>query len=84
EDRETISRELAARRSFRFIGKVLGRHHSVIAREVARNGGRLAYRAVKAGKRARVMRGRPKSRKLERPGRLRDCVVEGLGNRWSP
>ncbi|WP_352231672.1 helix-turn-helix domain-containing protein, partial [Actinokineospora sp. NBRC 105648] len=31
EDRETISRELAARRSFRFIGKVLGRHHSVIA-----------------------------------------------------
>ncbi|WP_281261649.1 IS30 family transposase [Actinokineospora auranticolor] len=71
EDRETISRELRARRSFRFIGRVLGRHHSVVAREVALNGGRLAYRAVRAGRRAASARARPKVRKMERSGRAR-------------
>ncbi|WP_425393541.1 helix-turn-helix domain-containing protein [Actinokineospora enzanensis] len=35
EKRETISRELCTGRSFRCIGRLLGRHHSVIAREVA-------------------------------------------------
>ncbi|WP_146107878.1 helix-turn-helix domain-containing protein [Actinokineospora auranticolor] len=59
EERETISRELRARRSFRFIGRALVRRHSVIAREVARTGGWLAYRAVKSGKRAAAMRARP-------------------------
>ncbi|WP_425426246.1 helix-turn-helix domain-containing protein, partial [Actinokineospora terrae] len=78
DERETISRELRAGRSFRFIGRVLGRHHSVVAREVARNGGRVAYRVWVARKRARVMRARPKPRKLERAGRLRDYVVAGL------
>ncbi|WP_374065125.1 IS30 family transposase [Actinokineospora auranticolor] len=84
EERETISRELRARRSFRFIGRVLGRHHLVVAREVARDGGRLAYRALKSGKRAAVMRKRPKPRKLEQSGRLRDYVMAGLDRRWSP
>ncbi|WP_342663438.1 helix-turn-helix domain-containing protein, partial [Actinokineospora enzanensis] len=46
EERETISRELRAGRSLRCIGRLLGRHHSVIAREVARNGGREGYRAA--------------------------------------
>ncbi|WP_219824015.1 helix-turn-helix domain-containing protein, partial [Actinokineospora auranticolor] len=78
EERETILRELRARRSFRFIGRVLGRHHSVVAREVARNGGRLAYRALKSCTRAAVMRKRPKPRKLEQSGRLRDYVMAGL------
>ncbi|WP_181043928.1 helix-turn-helix domain-containing protein [Actinokineospora auranticolor] len=84
EERETISRELWVGRSFRFIGRVLGRHHSVVAREVARNGGRLAYRALRSGKRAAAMRKRPKPRKLEQFGRLLGCVMADLDRRWSP
>ncbi|XGP77111.1 IS30 family transposase [Actinokineospora auranticolor] len=56
----------------------------MVAREVARNGGRLAYRALKSCTRAAVMRKRPKPRKLEQSGRLRDYVMAGLDRRWSP
>ncbi|WP_425426333.1 helix-turn-helix domain-containing protein, partial [Actinokineospora terrae] len=64
-DREVISRELRAGRSFRSVALMLGRHHSVIAREVARNGGRDGYRAMAADRRARKKLARPKPRKLE-------------------
>ncbi|WP_372504303.1 helix-turn-helix domain-containing protein, partial [Actinokineospora diospyrosa] len=63
-DRETISRELRSGRSFRSIALMLGRHHSVVAREVARNGGRDGYRAVAADRRAGEKLARPKPRKL--------------------
>ncbi|WP_261561665.1 helix-turn-helix domain-containing protein, partial [Frankia tisae] len=46
EEREVISRELGKNRSARFIAKALGRHHSVISREIERNGGENVYRAV--------------------------------------
>ncbi|MBV9161394.1 MAG: helix-turn-helix domain-containing protein [Pseudonocardiales bacterium] len=39
EERETISRELRRDNSARGIAKLLGRHHSTIARQVDRNGG---------------------------------------------
>jgi len=45
EDRESISRGLAAELSHRAIGKQLGRSQWVISREVARNGGNTCYRA---------------------------------------
>jgi IS30 family transposase len=84
EEREIISRELSQHRSIRFIGKVLGRHHSTIAREIERNGGAREYRAVEAQRRADGNRGRPKGRKLESSARLHDAVNEGLQERWSP
>ncbi|MGH3777943.1 MAG: helix-turn-helix domain-containing protein [Pseudonocardiaceae bacterium] len=34
EERETISRELAANRSCRWIGRLLNRDHSVVSREI--------------------------------------------------
>jgi IS30 family transposase len=39
EEREVISRELRREQSARPIGKLLGRHHSIISREIGRNGG---------------------------------------------
>lgn len=75
---------MARNDSFRAVGRVLGRHHSVIAREVGRNGGRELYGARAAGGRAGVMRARPKQRKLERDRRLHDAVAEGLAAEWSP
>jgi len=84
EEREVISRELGRDRSARFIGAVLGRHHSVVSREIDRNGGRDSYRAVDAQRRCEAMRARPKERKLEASSRLHDAVNDGLGQNWSP
>jgi len=84
EDRETISRELSRTHSARAIGKVLGRHHSTIAREIERNGGPDVYRAVEAQRRCDENRRRPKARKLEVLPRLHDAVNDGLAQKWSP
>lgn len=84
EEREIISRELAADRSFRSIGRLLGRDHTVVSREVARNGGRVTYRAMVAQRRADDNRARPKPRLLETNTRLHDAVNDGLKRKWSP
>jgi len=84
EEREIISRELAAKRSCRWIGRLLNRDHSVVSREVARNGGPLAYRALPAQQRADKYRARPKPRLLETNTALHDAVNSGLEKKWSP
>jgi IS30 family transposase len=78
EERETISRELAANRSCWWIGRLLNRDHSVMSREIARNGGRSAYRAIPAQRRADEHRARPKLRLLETNKALHDAVNSGL------
>lgn len=84
EEREVISRELAVSSSFRHIGKLLNRDHSVVSREVARNGGRSAYRVIPAQRRADEHRARPKPRLLEENTALHDAVNSGLEKKWSP
>jgi len=84
EEREIISRELSQHHSARQIGRILGRHHSTISREVDRNGGAAAYRAVDAQRRCDAGRLRPKERKLEASARLHDAVNDGLAEKWSP
>jgi IS30 family transposase len=84
EEREIISRELAAKRSCRWIGRLLNRDHSVVSREVARNGGPSAYRAIPAQRRADEYRTRPKPRLLETNTALHDVVNSGLEKKWSP
>ena len=84
EEREIISRELAVGRSFRSIGRVLKRDHTVVSREVARNGGRSAYRVIPAQRRAGEHRARPKPRLLEENTALHDAVNAGLEQKWSP
>ncbi len=84
EERETISRRLAAGDSFRTIGKLLNRSYSVVSREVERNGGRSGYRAIPAQRRADEHRARPKPRLLEENTALHDAVNAGLKQDWSP
>ena len=86
EEREIISRELARDPNVRtrFLGQLLCRDHSAIAKEIKRNGGRIAYRAVAAQERCDELRGRPKERKLEASPRLHDAVNAGLAQEWSP
>jgi transposase, IS30 family len=84
EEREVVSRELSRGRSARFIGALLGRHHSAVSREIDRNGGRDGYRAVDAQARCEANRLRPRARKLETCPELHDAVNDGLAQRWSP
>src|SRR5205823_12142465 len=84
EEREIISRELSRQRSARYIGKLLGPHHSRIAREIERNGGAADYRACAAQERYESFKARPKERKLAASSRLHDAVNEGLTQKWSP
>jgi transposase, IS30 family len=88
EEREVVSRELAAGQTGRGIARVLGRHHSVVNREIKRNGGAAGYRAVPAQRRAEVHRTRPKPHRLMASlmtdRRLHDEVNAGLGKKWSP
>lgn len=79
-----MSRELAAGLSGRQIAQRLGRHPSVVNREIQRNGGADGYRAVTAQRRADAHRGRPKPRRLVVNRRLHDDVNAGLGKKWSP
>lgn len=84
QEREIISRELARDKSARFIGKLLGQHHSTIAREIKRNGGAAEYRAIAAQERYDQYKVRPKEWKLVTSTRLHDAVNESLENKWSP
>ncbi|MEV6324252.1 IS30 family transposase [Nocardia sp. NPDC051787] len=84
EDREVISRGLSAGLSFRAIAETLDRAPSTVSREVARNGGRDAYRAVAAQERAEDQRQRPKPSLLAQNDRLRRLVIELLDQEWSP
>lgn len=84
EEREEISRRIAAGDSGRQIARRLGRHCSVVNREISRNGGRAAYRACDAHQKATASARRPKERKLERDPLLLAEVNRGLQQKWSP
>lgn len=83
-DREEISRRLVAGDSLRAIARCLGRAPSTISREVCGNGGRKAYRAVKAEDRVRASVKRPKVPRLAANTALAELVEEKLGEWWSP
>ena len=84
EEREEISRGLAAGYSIRSIAQVLGRAPSTVCREVNQNGGRRKYRALLADRGACRRALRPKRAKLLQCRRLRGVVERKLEARWSP
>lgn len=83
-EREEISRGLAEGRSFRQLGRDLRRAVSTISREVARNGGRRAYRAARAEERASDRARRPKPCRLAVSPALCKLVAGKLSDQWSP
>lgn len=84
EEREEISRGLAAGQPFRAIAAGLGRSPSTISREVASNGGRRRYRAASADQNAWARATRPKPCKLATNPVLAGIVAAKLQRRWSP
>ena len=84
EEREQISRGVAAGQSAHEIARELGRSPSTVTREIERGGGRRRYRALSAERGALARLARPKPGKLSRSPRLRAAVEAGLAKRWSP
>jgi IS30 family transposase len=84
EEREEISRGLAAGYSTRAIAEDLGRSPSTVCREVNANGGRSKYRALVADRAACRRALRPKRAKLAQCRRLRGAVERKLEAKWSP
>ena len=67
------------------IARLLGRARSTIWRELPKGTDRWGYyRARIAQDTVDAARARPKTRKLETPGRLRQYVVDKLKDGWSP
>jgi IS30 family transposase len=83
-EREDISRGMASGSSLREIARQLHRATSTVSREVARHGGRPAYRAYDADQRAWKAALRPKGCLLAVNSELRDIVASKLILDWSP
>ena len=84
EDREEITRGLAAGDSLRAIASRIGRSPSTVSREVSRNGGRSRYRAGDSDDAAWRRAQRPKECLLSQRPRLRAAVAQKLSEDWSP
>ena len=84
DEREMISRGLAAGDSCRRIAHTLGRAPSTISREIRRNAGATEYRAGAADYRAWHTARRPKDCRLAQAAPLRAVVARKLEARWSP
>jgi len=84
DEREEISRGIAAAEKPAQIAARLGRHRSTVGREIARNGGLERYRASEADAAALERAARPKPCRLAQHGRLRRLVAQKLAANWSP
>ena len=84
EEREEISRGIAAGCSIRAIAERLGRAPSTVSRELKRNGGLGSYRASDADRCASERAHRPKRCRLATHPELRWCVAQKLAVQWSP
>lgn len=84
DEREEISRGVAAGVSLRSVAHSLGRAPSTISRELRRNGGQRRYRTAVADKRAWDRALRPKACKLAMHEELRQLVAARLSENWSP
>ena len=85
EEREEISRGLAAGGRSGRSRPALGRAPSTVSREVTANGGRRRYRAAIADQRAWARATRPKACKLAtNPGLRAHRGREAAPQRWSP
>src|SRR5215470_3881222 len=84
EEREEISRGIAASWSIRRIAQGLGRAPSTVSREIRRNGGIRGYRANQADRRTWERASRPKPCRLALHRELRWRVAQKLALQWSP
>lgn len=84
EEREAIVVWKACGKSLREIGKMIQRDHSVISRELKRNGSKRIYWAHQADERARKRKSKAAGRERLKNEMIRGFVHEKLKLGWSP
>ena len=84
QEREEISRGLAAGETYRRLARRLQRAPSTISREIARHGGASPYRAADADAQAWQAARRPKPCRLSAHPALCRIVAAQLARKWSP
>jgi len=85
-DRQRLEYWLRTNQSMRAIARILKRDHSVLVREVKRNGcgDRKKYRADVAQREFERRKHKQHRGKLDKYPELKQCVIEGLKKEWSP
>lgn len=85
-DRQKLEYWLRTKQSIRAIAKIMGRDHSILLREIRRNSakGRVGYRADVAQRLSEQRIHRQHRGKLDKYPSLKEYVVNGLKNEWSP
>ncbi len=85
-DRQKLEFWLKSKQSLRAIAKIMRRNHSVLVRELKRNGNgdRKRYRADMAQKLSEKRRFKQHKGKLDKYPELKERVLEGLKKEWSP
>jgi len=85
-DRQMLEYWLRSQMSLRDIGKSMRRAHTILSREIVRNGtgDRKKYRADIAQRLFERRKYKQHKGKLDKHPELKQCVIEGLINEWSP
>ena len=85
-DRQRLECWLRTKQSLRKIAILIRRDHSVVIREINRNGGgnRKKYRADIAQKMFEKRQHQQQRGKLDKYHKLKELVIEGLRKEWSP
>lgn len=85
-DRQKLEYWLRTKQSLRAIAKIMRRDHTVLAREIKRNGGgdRKKYRADTAQRLSEKRKHIQHKGKLDKYPELKEIVIDGLKKEWSP
>lgn len=84
-DRQKLQYWLRTKQSLRAIAEIMRKDHSVLSREIRRNGnGRKQYRADRAQELTDKRRHQKRRGKLEKHPELKEYVVAKLHEDWSP
>lgn len=83
-ERERIEFYLRCQQGIREIARLLHRDHSVVSREVRRNGGAFGYKAPLAQVQADKRVGHNRKRKLDKDSELKQYVLENIKQDCSP
>jgi transposase, IS30 family len=84
-ERQKLEYWLRSSQSLRDIGRIMKRAHTILSREIRRNGdNRQKYRADTAQRLHERRKHKQHKGKLDKYPELKEYVVEGLKNEWSP
>lgn len=84
-ERQMLEYWLRSKMSLRNIGKVMRRAHTILGREIKRNGtDRKKYRADAAQRLFEKRKHAGHKGKVEKNPKLKEYIVSGLGQEWSP